>query len=162
MGDANIERLWQWGRSWRTASGGGVFVDSATGEVELDQFDPDVVYEDATLPDHIGETYRGHEGVARAIKRWSEPYRELTVDLEQVYGSGDCVVSIHRVRATALYSGLAIEMPLAYLWRFRAGKVVYFRSFRDPAEALTAAGLSGTEPTSSGPPPDRPASTRSE
>jgi ketosteroid isomerase-like protein len=115
-----------------------------------------------TLPDHIGETYRGHEGVARAIERWSEPYRELTVYLEHVYGSGDCVVWIHRVRVTALYSGLAIEMPLAYLWRFRAGKVVYFRSFRDPAEALTAAGLSGTEPTSSGPPPDRPASTRSE
>jgi hypothetical protein len=45
MGDANVERLGQWGRSWRTASRGGVFVDSATGEVELDEFDPDVIYE---------------------------------------------------------------------------------------------------------------------
>src|SRR2546430_4533834 len=123
MGDANVESLWQWGRGWRTGSGGGVFVDSATSEVELEQFDPDVVYEDTTLPDHVGESYRGRDGVARAIERWSEPYKELTVDLEQVFGSGDCLVSIRRVRATARHTGLGFELRPAYLWRFRAGKV---------------------------------------
>ena len=60
------------------------------------------------------------------------------------------------------HTGLGFELRLAYLWRFRAGKVVYFRSLRDPEEALELASLSGTEPTSSGPPAWPPASTRSE
>ena len=34
--------------------------------------DPDVIDEDSNLPDHIGEAYRGHEGIApcdRALAR---------------------------------------------------------------------------------------------
>jgi len=30
---------------------------------------------------------------------------------------------------------------VAYLWTFRDGKVIHFRSYRDPAEALEAMGL---------------------
>lgn len=41
-------------------------------EMDMSILDPEVVYEDANLPDHIGETYRGHEGVARATERWLE------------------------------------------------------------------------------------------
>jgi len=40
--------------------------------------DSEVTYEDAILPDHVGETYRGVEGVARATERWLEPYEEVT------------------------------------------------------------------------------------
>jgi hypothetical protein len=32
-------------------------------------------------------------------------------------------------------------MPLAYAWTLRDGKVIHFRSFRDPEQALEAAGL---------------------
>jgi len=32
-------------------------------------------------------------------------------------------------------------MRYAYLWSFRDRKVIYFRSFRDPEEALEAMGL---------------------
>ena len=103
--------------------------------------DPEVIYEDTTLPDHAGETYRGHEGVIRATERWAEPYEELTGELERIVGTGDCLVSIHRFRARAQHTGIEFDEPLAYLWRFRDGKVIYFRSFRDPAKALEAAGL---------------------
>jgi len=30
---------------------------------------------------------------------------------------------------------------VAYVWTFRDGKVIHFRSFRNPEEALKAAGL---------------------
>jgi len=103
--------------------------------------DPEITYEDTTLPDHVGETYRGHEGVARATERWAEPYEELTIELERIVGAGDRLVSIHRVRARARHTGIEFEGPLAYLWTFRNGKVNQFRSFRDPEEALEAAGL---------------------
>jgi ketosteroid isomerase-like protein len=104
--------------------------------------DPEVSYEDATLPDHVGETYRGHEGVARATERWVEPYEGFAIELERIVGVGDRLVSIHRVRARARYTGIEGEGPVAYVWTFRNGKVVHFQSFREPDEALEAAGLS--------------------
>jgi uncharacterized protein len=99
-------------------------------------FDPEVAYEDSTLPDHIGETYRGHDGLARAAERWLDPYENLTIELERIVGSGDRLVSIHNARAKARYTGIEDEGPLAYLWTFRDGKVIQLRSYRDPDEAL--------------------------
>jgi ketosteroid isomerase-like protein len=111
------------------------------GEGDMSLLDPKVTYEDTTLPDHVGEAYRGHEGVARATERWLEPYEGLTIELEKIVGAGDCLVSIHRVRGKARYTGIEAEGPLAYLWTFRDGKVIHFQSYRDPEEALEAAGL---------------------
>jgi len=104
-------------------------------------FDPDVVYEDATLPDHVGEAYRGHEGVVRAAQRWVESSEWLLVELEQIVGAGERLVSIHRLRSKARHTGIEFETPLAYLWTFRDGKVIHFRSYLDPEEAIEAAGL---------------------
>ena len=111
------------------------------GEGDMSLLDTEVAYEDTTLPDHVGETYRGHEGVARATERWAEAYEELTIDLDRIVGAGDRLVSIHRVRGRARHTGIEGEGPVAYLWTFRDGKVIHFRSYRDPDEALAAAGL---------------------
>jgi ketosteroid isomerase-like protein len=112
------------------------------GEGDFSLLDPDVVYEDSNLPDHADEAYRGHEGVARATARWFEPFESLTAELVRIVGSGDRLVSIHHVKATARHTGIEIEGPLAYSYEFRNGKIIYFRSFRDPDQALQAAGLS--------------------
>ena len=108
-------------------------------------FDPDAVYEDENLPDHIGEAYRGHEGLARAAKRWVETSEWMLVELEQILGEGDRLVSIHRVRQKARHTGIEFDTPLAYAWTFRDGKIVHFKSFREPDEALEAAGLSDSD-----------------
>ncbi len=120
-----------WGNAW------------ASGEVDLSLLDPSVSYEDTVLPDQVGETYRGHEGVVRAMERWTEPYGELTTELERIVGTGDLLVSIHRVRSKAGYTGLQFDSPLAYLWSFRDARVILFRSYWEPEEALAAAGLEG-------------------
>jgi ketosteroid isomerase-like protein len=141
MSDANVERLraliepWDgknlrsWVSAWRS------------GEMDLSLLDPSVVYEDTVLPDQVGESYRGHEGVARAMDRWNEPYGELIVELERIVGKGDVLVSVHRVKSRGDYSGIQFDSPVAYLWRFREGSVILFRSYWDPKEALAAAGL---------------------
>ena len=129
MSQENVERLRAFWESWTPESS------------DLWLLDPEVTYEDGTLPDHIGETYRGHAGVARATERWIEPYESLTIELERVVGTGDRLVSIHHARATARHTGIEFEGPLAYLYTFRDGKVIHFRSYRDPQEALEAAGL---------------------
>jgi ketosteroid isomerase-like protein len=112
------------------------------GGFDVSLLDPEVTYEDTILPDHIGETYRGHEGVIRATERWIEPYEDMTIELERIVGAGDRLVSIHRVRGTARYSGIEGQGPVAYVWTFRDGKVIHFQSYREPDEALEAAGLS--------------------
>ena len=105
-------------------------------------FDPNVIYENDLLPDDIGETYQGIEGVLKAWTLWAQPWEKLETDLEWVRGAGDKVVSCHLARMRGKGSGVAGEFRYAYLWRFRAGKVVFCKAYRHPSEALEAAGLS--------------------
>jgi ketosteroid isomerase-like protein len=140
MSEENVERLRTflepWGREPWTPEAW------ERGEViDMSFLDPEVVYEDANLPDHIGEEYRGHEGIIRAARRWVEPNEWLLVELKQIIGEGDRLVSLHRLRSKASHSGIEFDMPLAYAWTFQKGKIVHFESFRDPDDALESAGL---------------------
>jgi ketosteroid isomerase-like protein len=130
MSHENVEALRAFWETWDT---------SETPDMSL--LDPDVTYEDTILPDHVGETYRGPEGVARAVARWLEPFAEIKISLERIVGEGDRLVSIHVVRTTARHTGIEFESALAYSWTLRDGKVVHFKSFWDPHEALADLGL---------------------
>jgi len=111
------------------------------GQPDWSLLDPDVVFEDNVLPDHAGDTHRGQEGVVRAALNWLAAYEQSTIELEQIVGSGDRIVSIHRFRGKGRYSGIEDGGRYAYLWTFRDGQVIHFVSFRDPADALEAIGL---------------------
>src|SRR5689334_14772479 len=132
MWQENVESLqtyletWSW-EAWRR------------GEFDKSLLARDVTYQDTTWPDHVGDTYRGPEGVIRAAERWVEPFECLQIELARVLSAGDRLVSIHRVRARARHTGIELDGPLAYVWTFRDGKVIHFRSFRNPEEALKAA-----------------------
>jgi ketosteroid isomerase-like protein len=142
MSRENVENLRAFLETWSRE--GWTLEAWQQGEViDLSLLDPDVTYGDTTLPDHIGETYRGHEGVIRATERWIEPYESLLIELEQIVGAGDRLVSIHRVWGKARHTGIEEEGRMAYLWTFREGKVIDFRSFRDPDQALKAVRLKG-------------------
>jgi ketosteroid isomerase-like protein len=131
MSQGDVENLRSFWEAW------------AGGSLDMSLLDPQVTYEDENLPDHAGETYRGHEGVARATERWLEAFEELEIELERIVAADDRLVSIHHVRAKAWHTGIVFEGPLAYVYTFRDGKIVHFRSYRDPAEALAAVGISG-------------------
>jgi ketosteroid isomerase-like protein len=108
--------------------------------------DPKVTFEDTVLPDHIGETYHGHEGMARALKQWMEPFEEgMVVSLERIVGSGDLLVTILRARGVWRYTGIELDQVYACLYRFGDGKIVHAKTFLDPKQALEAAGLSGQD-----------------
>ena len=81
----------------------------------------------------------GHEGVIRATERWIEPYEELTSKFEKIVGTGNRLVSIHRIRAKARHTGIEFEARIAYV-DVPDGKVIHFKS-SSPEEALEAAGL---------------------
>jgi ketosteroid isomerase-like protein len=134
MSQENVENLRAFWEAWNPEAW-------RRGEGDMSLLDPEVIYEDTNLPDHVGESYRGHEGVARAGERWLEPFESLTVELERIVGAGERIVSVHRVKVRAQHTGIEFDEPVAYVWTFRDGKVIHFQSFRDPEEALEAAGL---------------------
>ncbi|HST33477.1 MAG TPA: nuclear transport factor 2 family protein [Solirubrobacteraceae bacterium] len=98
------------------------------GEVDMSAIHPQVVYEDHNLPDHVGETYHGPQGVVRAAERWTEPFEWLAVEVERIVDFGDHLISFHRWRARFRHTGIEINEPLAYRWRFQDGKVICFCS----------------------------------
>lgn len=102
---------------------------------------PDFVYEDDFLPDHVGETYRGLDGLRRAWTGFTEPFEAMSYELEQVAGSGDRVVSTHQVWMKARHTGIVQSVRVGYLWTFRGGRLIHGRAFLDPDQALKAAGL---------------------
>jgi ketosteroid isomerase-like protein len=144
MSQENVENLRGYLESWngRTLQGQSrPWEGILSSEVVADLFDPDVVYEDGNPPDHVGESYRGLDGVIRAAERWVEPCEWLIVELERILDAGDRVVSIHRAQMQMRYNGIEFGSPMAYVYTFRDGKIVHFRSYVDPSEALEAVGL---------------------
>jgi ketosteroid isomerase-like protein len=113
--------------------------------IDMSFLDPEVVYEDTTLPDHIGEEYRGPEGIRRAARRWVEPNEWIRVELIEILAVGDRLVSVHHLRSKARHSGIEFDtrdpdLPsLAYIWTFRDGKVIHFKSFLGQDKALAEA-----------------------
>jgi ketosteroid isomerase-like protein len=133
MSEENVDRVCQ---GWESSMRGD------PTDLDLSMVDSDVVYEDEILPEHFGETYHGHEGIHRAWARAIEPWESFENEIEWARDAGDDVVTCHRMRVRGQGSGIAGEIRYAYLWRFRGDKVTYCKSFRDPREALEAAGLS--------------------
>jgi ketosteroid isomerase-like protein len=130
----NVERLRSFFQTWDPW-------EWAKGK-NMSLFDPDLVYEGDVLPDQAGESYRGHEGLARATRQWLEPFEEgSTVELERIIGTGDDLVSVQRGRGRMRHTGIQFDRVYAYLWRFRQGKVIYLKTFGDTQAALDAAGL---------------------
>jgi ketosteroid isomerase-like protein len=145
MSEENVETLRAFMETW---SPEWTLEAWRRGEImDMSFVDPDVTYEDAVLPDHVGEVYRGHEGWLRAAKTWIEPFEWMRIELERIVDAGDRLVSIHRIRTRARHTGIEFDSRdggggLAYLWTLRDGKIVRLRAFVDPEEALEAAGLS--------------------
>jgi ketosteroid isomerase-like protein len=135
MSQENVERLRVWLETWNLD-------DLAEGVFDSSLVDPEVTYEDAILPDHAGEVYRGYEGVAHAGRVWLEPFDTYSLELERVMVAGGFVMSLHRFRATFRRTGLEFDLPLAWLYAFRDGRITRWRAFRSEEEALEAAGLS--------------------
>jgi ketosteroid isomerase-like protein len=135
MSQENVERLRAWLEVWDLD-------DLANGVFDSSLVDPDCTYEDAILPDHAGEIYRGYERMSHAGRVWLEPFETYSVELERVVDCGEFVMSLHRFRATFKRTGIEFDLPLAWFYTFQDGRITRWRAFPSESEALEAAGLS--------------------
>ena len=76
------------------------------------------------------------------MKDLSDAREFLRTDVDDFLAVGAVVVVVGRLRYRGKGSGVETESAAGYVTRFRDGRLVYMRAFRDPEEALMALGLS--------------------
>jgi ketosteroid isomerase-like protein len=89
-----------------------------------------------------GAVYRGHEGLRRWMREVDEDWDVFEAHGDEYRDLGDAVLALGRWHARGRASGIVLDVQTAaWLARLRNGKVVWYRTFSDRAEAFEAAGL---------------------
>jgi uncharacterized protein len=106
-------------------------------------FDPDIEWHASDVFFDQPRTYRGR-GVwqERFLQDLMEVFTAYRADPEQISEAGDQVVAIVRVGGPGRHSGAEAMARVGHVLALRNGKVVRFTEFREPTDALEAAGLS--------------------
>jgi ketosteroid isomerase-like protein len=107
-------------------------------------WDPDVEYvEDPRWPG--ASRYKGRDAVIRCFQGYLEALgneEDMAVTVERVFDAGDRQVAFVLVKSRASSSGVPHEHLWGYVVEVRARRIVYFRAYYEPTDALEAAGLS--------------------
>jgi ketosteroid isomerase-like protein len=88
-----------------------------------------------------GRPYVGHEGARRMFADFDEDWDYLRLDLDDFRHTEDAVVGVGRLISRSRASHVDLDVPVALMWRFRDGKVVYGKVFSESSDALRAAGV---------------------
>ena len=86
-------------------------------------------------------TYLDVEAVNAYTRRLLEPWKEFTIEAEEISPVGDSVLIGVCQRGIGTTSGIPTELRYFMLWTFRGSKVIRMESIRERAEALEAAGV---------------------
>ena len=106
--------------------------------------------DDLTTPDYEwhnapgfpgGGVHRGREAVKAHLREFFETWETYTVEEERVIDAGEQVVQLTQVHATGKGSGVALDIPIAWVHTLRDGKFAQTMAFVHHADALKAAGL---------------------
>jgi ketosteroid isomerase-like protein len=88
------------------------------------------------------EAVEGIEAWLKRVLLLLEPWHEQRLEIDAMRTTGDLVVVSLRWVATGRESEIEVDMPLAGVYTMTGGKIARIEFFRDPSEALEAAGLS--------------------
>jgi ketosteroid isomerase-like protein len=88
-----------------------------------------------------GVTYRGEEGLRKFFDETSEEWSKLRIEPQEFLEAGDRVLLLGRFQARGRASGVEVDVPAAWVFDMRAGRVARLQAYTDQAEARAAAGL---------------------
>ena len=88
------------------------------------------------------EGYRGHDGVRRYIEDIADALEFIYADVDDAISVGELVVLVGHFHYRGKASGVDTKSPGGLVVRFREGRVIYMRAFRDPEQSLAVVGLS--------------------
>jgi ketosteroid isomerase-like protein len=86
-----------------------------------------------------GRPYVGHEGARKMFADFDEDWDYLHLELDEFRDTEHAVVGVGRLISRGRASRVDLDVPVAFMWRFRDGKVVYGKVFSDRSDALRAA-----------------------
>jgi ketosteroid isomerase-like protein len=111
-------------------------------ESGLEYVDPDIEFQSAIVSGAEGGTYSGYDGLRAWAAESEAAFEELrTVPDEFRDLGGDAVLVLGHIYARGRESGVAVESPVAFIFKFRGDRVIRARGFLDQDEALKAAGI---------------------
>ena len=112
---------------------------SGDNETALSYNDPEVEFDATTRPE--GQVYRGHEGVAEAMRVWVGAWEDWKFEVQEIIDAGDRVLLIARESGRGKGSGIEIDQPNFIVFTLRDGKIVRWQGFVHRDAALEATGL---------------------
>jgi ketosteroid isomerase-like protein len=86
--------------------------------------------------------FQGREKVQRYLEDQADVFDENQVQPEEFFDKDDQVIVFIRVRGRGRGSGVELDVRIAHVWTFRAGKPVRCEVFAERDKVLEAAGLS--------------------
>jgi ketosteroid isomerase-like protein len=86
--------------------------------------------------------YRGHNGARRYMSDLEDAWEVGRAEVDGGLAIGDIAVLVGRIHYRGKGSGVESASPAGWMLKFRDGKLLCFRAFREPADALEAVGLS--------------------
>jgi ketosteroid isomerase-like protein len=104
--------------------------------------DPEVEWHSFFAELGDGGVYRGHDGTRQYMRDLNDAWEIVRAGVDSRLGVGDVAVLIGRIHYRGRSSGIETETPAGWMLKFRHGRVVCFRAFREPEQALEAVGLS--------------------
>ena len=128
-------------RQWEEAARRSPMAPEDFSRFVDETWDPEISYEeDPRWPG--SSSYQGREEVKSAFVAYGEIMGRPTISVEKIVDAGDEQIVLLRLVGSSAESGVPWEHLWAYRCRLRDGKLVYFRAYWDPEEALRDAGVS--------------------
>jgi ketosteroid isomerase-like protein len=126
MSEANVSLVRAIYDAWSSGRSAAPFIDEAV--------------------EYVNPPYAVEPGVKVGRKMFAairSSYDDVRIEPQEYLDTpGDDVVVIARVTGRGHMSGLEVDWRQGYIWTIQGGRVVRFRWFNAPDEALAAAGLS--------------------
>jgi len=104
--------------------------------------DPEVEWHSFFAIGEGGGTYRGHDGTRRYMSDLNDAFEIARAVVNDALGVGDVALLVGRIHYRGKESGVESGSSTGWMLKFRNGKVLCFRAFREPEQALEAVGLS--------------------
>jgi ketosteroid isomerase-like protein len=77
------------------------------------------------------------------LRDLNDAWEIARADIDDGLGVGDLAILVGRLHYRGRSSGVETETSAGWMLKFRSGKVVCFRAFREPERVLEALGLPG-------------------
>lgn len=93
--------------------------------------DDDIELNTAEHHPFLPDRYRGRQGFLDAAGKIAAELDGFRFDIERILGCGDAAVSLLRYRGTVKKTGRSFDLPAAFVWDVRDGKVMRGQEYTD-------------------------------